>query len=106
VQATNCPVPPGLLGYDPEKCQDWGTSYEPEKAKQLLKEAGYGLDHPLDVGAIVSPLQGWDESFVVMQQQLAAVGIRAEDRDAPIRDMGGLHVEEKPRNPRVSQQSG
>ena len=43
----------------------------------MLKEAGYGLDHPLDVVLSVSPLQGWDESFVVMQQQLAAVGIRA-----------------------------
>jgi peptide/nickel transport system substrate-binding protein len=77
VQATNCPIAPGLLGYDPKKCEDWGTSYDPEKAKQLLKEAGYGPDHPLDVVLSVSPLQGWDESFVVMQQQLAAVGIRA-----------------------------
>jgi hypothetical protein len=62
----------------------------------LLKEAGYGLDHPLDVVLSVTPLQGWDESYVVMQQQLAAVGIR-QDRDAPISDMGRLHVEEKPR---------
>lgn len=43
----------------------------------MLKEAGYGLDHPLDMVLSVSPLQGWDEPFVVMQQQLAAVGIRA-----------------------------
>lgn len=77
VQATNCPIAPGLVGYDPKQCDEWGTSYDPDKAKQLLKEAGYGPDKPLNVALSVSPLQGWDESFVVMQQQLAAVGINA-----------------------------
>jgi len=78
VQATQCPVAPGLLGYDPEKCEKWGTSYDPKNAEQLLKEAGYGPGHPLDLVLSVSPLQGADESNVVMQQQLAAVGIRVK----------------------------
>jgi ABC-type transport system substrate-binding protein len=78
VQATSCPIAPGLVGSDQAKCAEWGTSYDPEKAKALLKEAGYGPDKPLDVVLSVSPLQGWDESHVLMQQQLAAVGINAK----------------------------
>ncbi|WP_165491129.1 ABC transporter substrate-binding protein [Lichenihabitans psoromatis] len=78
VQASPCPVAPGLLGYDPKKCAEWATAYDPDKAKQLLKEVGYGPDHPLDITLSVSPLQGWDESDVVMQQQLAAVGINVK----------------------------
>jgi ABC-type transport system substrate-binding protein len=78
VQATECPVAPGLLGYDQKACAEWGTAYDPDKAKALLKEAGYGPDKPLDIVLSVSPLQGWDESFVVIQQELKAVGINAK----------------------------
>lgn len=78
VESATCPVAPGLVGYDPEKCAKWATSYNPEKAKELLAGAGYGPDRPLDVIFSVSPLQGWDESTVLMQQQLAAVGVNAK----------------------------
>ena len=78
VEASPCPVAPGLVGYDPARCAEWATSYDPDKARALLKEVGYGPDHPLDVILSVSPLQGWDESDVVMQQELAAVGIRVK----------------------------
>jgi ABC-type transport system substrate-binding protein len=78
VQASDCPVAPGLLGFDGKKCAEWGQRYDPEKAKALLKEAGYGPEKPLQVELSVSPLQGWDESYVVMQQELKAVGIDAK----------------------------
>jgi peptide/nickel transport system substrate-binding protein len=78
VEAADCPVAPGLLGYDPQKCAEWGQHYDPAKAKELLEQAGYGPNKPLHVELSVSPLQGWDESFVVIQQQLKAVGIEAE----------------------------
>lgn len=78
VQASPCPVAPGLLGYDPKKCAQWATSYDPEKAKALLKEVGIGPDHPMDMILSVSPLQGWDESDIVMQQELKAVGINVK----------------------------
>jgi ABC-type transport system substrate-binding protein len=78
VQSSTCPVSPGLIGYDPKQCAQWATSYDPEKAKALLKEAGYGPDHPLDVIFSVSPLQGWDESVVLMQQELKAIGVNAK----------------------------
>jgi ABC-type transport system substrate-binding protein len=78
VEASVCPVAPGLQGYDPQKCAAWGQHYDPAKAKKLLEQAGYGPDKPLQVELSVSPLQGWDESFVVIQQQLKAVGIEAK----------------------------
>jgi ABC-type transport system substrate-binding protein len=78
VQASDCPVAPGLLGFDAKKCAEWGQHYDPERAKALLKEAGYGPDKPLRVELSVSPWQGWDESYVVMQQELKAVGIDAK----------------------------
>ena len=78
VQASACPVAPGLQGYDAKQCAEWGESYNPAKARALLKQAGYGLDKPLHVVLSVSPLQGWNESYVVMQQELKAVGIDAK----------------------------
>jgi ABC-type transport system substrate-binding protein len=78
VEATNCPIAPGLFGADQAKCQEWGTSYDSEKAKALLAEVGFGPDNPLEVIMSVSALQGWDESHVIMQQQLAEVGIKAK----------------------------
>jgi peptide/nickel transport system substrate-binding protein len=78
VEASACSVAPGLQGYDPQKCEEWGQHYDPAKAKELLKQAGYGPEKPLQVALSVSPLQGWDESFVVMQQELKAVGIEAK----------------------------
>ena len=78
VEATHCPIAPGLFGEDQEKCAEWGTSYDPDQAKALLAELGYGPDNPLKVIMSVSTLQGWDESHIIMQQQLAEVGIEAE----------------------------
>jgi peptide/nickel transport system substrate-binding protein len=78
VEASGCSVAPGLQGYDPQKCAEWGQHYDPAKAKELLKQAGYGPDKPLQVVLSVSPQQGWDESFVVVQQELKAVGIEAK----------------------------
>ena len=78
VEATNCPIAPGLFGEDQEKCAEWGTAYDPDQARALLAELGYGPDNPLKVIMSVSALQGWDESHIIMQQQLAEVGIEAE----------------------------
>ena len=78
VQATECPIAPGLVGEDQAFCQEHGTAYDPDKAKSLLAELGYGPDNPLDVILSVAPLQGWSESHVIMQQQLREVGINAK----------------------------
>lgn len=77
VDPSTCPVAPGLLGYDPGRCATWATSFDPAKAKALLKEAGYGPTHPLNLLFSVSPLQGWDDADVVIQQELRLVGVNA-----------------------------
>ncbi|WP_158801272.1 ABC transporter substrate-binding protein [Acidisoma sp. L85] len=77
VDPSTCPVAPRLLGYDPARCATWATSFDPAKAKALLKEAGYGAAHPLNLLFSVSPLQGWDDADVVIQQELRSVGVNA-----------------------------
>lgn len=64
-------VTPMMVGY-PET--EPAYQYDPEKAKELLKEAGY--PNGLDIGEIQT-LSGsfFEDVAVVVQQQLAAVGI-------------------------------
>lgn len=67
------PIPPGLLGYDPHQT---GYTYDPERARALLEEAGYGGGFETEIW--------WSDSVnqavEVLQQDLAEVGIRAEFR--------------------------
>lgn len=69
-------LPPGLPGYDESSSV---LEYNPEKAKQLLAEAGYGPDHPLK---IESWQRGSAEStmkrHVAIQAMLKEVGIEME----------------------------
>ena len=78
VEPIHCPIAPGQFASDPAKCGEWGTAYDPEKAKALLAELGYGPDNPLEVILSEAPLQGWTESIVIIKQQLAEVGITGE----------------------------
>lgn len=78
VEATHCPIAPGLVGEDQALCSQWGTSYDPDKARALLAELGYGPDNPLKVIFKTATLQGWDPCHIIMQQQLSEVGIEAE----------------------------
>ncbi len=65
-------VPPGLFGYDPTIT---GYTYDPEKAKKLLSEAGYDEKNPLRFTATEVKLTGFDIEAEVLQSQLARVGI-------------------------------
>lgn len=78
VEATNCPIAPGLIGEDQALCKQWGTAYDPDRAKALLAELGYGLENPLKAVFSTSPLQGWTECHVIIQQQLREVGIETQ----------------------------
>lgn len=73
-----CPVALRMFSADQEKCAEWGQSYDPERAIDLLKEAGYGPDNPIDVVLSVHRLPGWDLMHQMMQQHLKAVGINAK----------------------------
>ena len=42
VQVAPCTVGPGILGGNSDVCQSAGFTHDPDKAKELLKAAGYG----------------------------------------------------------------
>ena len=70
--ATNQPFPKGYLAYDEESANAW--PYNPEKAKQLLKDAGYAADS-LKVDFV---LPAASPAAEIIQAQLARVGISAK----------------------------
>ena len=76
----------GTIGYPTaEQKQEVDFDYDPERAKQLLAEAGYadGFDIPVYWPA------GWGPAYLsdivlAVAQDLAAVGIRAEPESVPV----------------------
>lgn len=66
-------LPPGMFGYNPDLK---GYTYDPEKAKELLKEAGYPDGIKLTLQYNTS--DGHKRIAEALQQQLKAVGIDME----------------------------
>jgi len=71
-RATNQPFPKGYIAYDDESESLW--PYDPEKAKQLLKDAGYAPG-TLSVDFV---LPAASPAAEIIQAQLARVGIDAK----------------------------
>lgn len=72
------PLPPGMLGYDPDQ-PEYG--FDLQKARELMKEAGYGAGvtarlwtPPVPRPAIPEPMK----IAMSIQSSLAAIGIRLE----------------------------
>jgi ABC-type transport system substrate-binding protein len=66
--------PPGMLGYDPNLK---GYEYDPNKAKQLLQQAGFANGFTVDYAVLTPPIQGVAQAPSVVAD-LAAVGITAK----------------------------
>ncbi|HZS88263.1 MAG TPA: ABC transporter substrate-binding protein [Chloroflexota bacterium] len=71
--------PPGMLGYDPTLK---GYDYNPDKARQLLKEAGYPNGFSVEYAVITPPIDGVLKAPLIVSD-LAAVGITARIRQYP-----------------------
>lgn len=61
---------------------EFEIKYDPERAKELLAEAGYGPDNPLQITAMISPSGSGQMQPLpmneLMQQQLAEVGVKLD----------------------------
>ncbi|QSQ07741.1 Heme-binding protein A [Koleobacter methoxysyntrophicus] len=66
-------LPPGMFGYNPNLK---GYNYDPEKAKQLLKEAGY--PNGINVTLQYNTSDGHKRIAEALQEQYKAVGINME----------------------------
>ncbi|GEO42884.1 ABC transporter substrate-binding protein [Skermanella aerolata] len=90
-----CPISRGVFGNDQEFCARHGQSYDPEKARALLAELGYGPDKPLEVTMIAWTGGKRDKLAEVFQSQLAEVGITAR---IEIMDIGTMNARVRQEN--------
>lgn len=67
--------PFGLIGFHDGKSK---ISYDPEGAKALLEEAGYGSGFTMELAADASASDTVTMALEIIKEQLAAVGIQAE----------------------------
>jgi ABC-type transport system substrate-binding protein len=77
-QAAYQPFPEGFVGYSSQLADEY--PYDPAKAKQLLKEAGY----PNGIKITLTSVSEDDSLAEQLQGQLAASGITVTISDAPI----------------------
>jgi peptide/nickel transport system substrate-binding protein len=74
-QVTDSPLPPTIFGYD-EAIAASGASFDVEAAQVALNDAG--VQTPLTINILTSTFPTFEAIAVVMQAQLAALGINAE----------------------------
>jgi len=90
-----CPVSRGVFGNDQDFCLQYRPNYDPEKAKALLAELGYGPDKPLETTMIVWTGGNRQKLAEIFQAQLAEVGIKA---DIEIMDIGTMNARVRQEN--------
>ncbi|WP_233270469.1 ABC transporter substrate-binding protein [Chachezhania sediminis] len=90
-----CPVARGVFGNDQEFCKQFGYEYDPEKAKALLAEMGFGPDNPMKTTMFVWTGGNRHKLAEIFQSQLAQVGIEA---GIEIMDIGTMNARVKAQN--------
>ncbi len=90
-----CPVSRGVFGNDQEFCLQYRPNYDPEKAKALLAELGYGPDNPLETAMLVWTGGNRQKLAEIFQAQLAEVGIKA---DIEMMDIGTMNARVRQEN--------
>lgn len=90
-----CPVSRGVFGNDQSFCLKYRTNYNPDKAKALLKELGYGPDKPLETKMLVWTGGNRQKLAEVFQSQFAEVGIKA---DIEMMDIGTMNARVRQEN--------
>ncbi len=93
-QPATCTVGPGIAGGNSEVCTTHGFSHDPEKAKALLKEAGYG-DKKLPVTLATWTGSNREQVAQLVQNQLNEVGF---DVKLETMDIGTLNARVKQEN--------
>lgn len=99
VKREKCTVARGVMGNDQDFCSSIGYEHDPEQAKELLAELGYGPENPLQVKMLTWVGGNREKVVQVFQSQLAAVGIDAEIETM---DIGTLNARVKQENEKDS----
>ncbi|MES1023377.1 ABC transporter substrate-binding protein [Gloeocapsa sp. BRSZ] len=99
VQRERCPISRGVFGNDQEFCAKYGYEHNPDRARQLLSEMGYGANRPMEVILMTSTGDNRERMVQVFQSQLAQVGINAKIETM---DIGTLNARVKQENERTS----
>jgi len=97
VQRERCPISRGVFGNDQDFCAQHGYDYDPDKARALLAELGYGPNKPLEVTLMTSTGDNREKMVQIFQAQLAEVGIKA---NLETMDIGSLNARVKQENER------
>lgn len=90
-----CPIARGVFGNDQDFCAQYGYPYDPEKAKALLAELGYGPENPLETTMFVWTGGNRHKLAEIFQNQLAQVGINVA---IEIMDIGTMNARVKEQN--------
>jgi peptide/nickel transport system substrate-binding protein len=95
VERELCTVSQGVFGNSQEFCDRHNQDFDPEKAKALLKEVGYGPDKPLPIIMTTWTGDSREKLLQVFQNQLAQIGIKAS---IEVMDIGTLNARVKTEN--------
>jgi peptide/nickel transport system substrate-binding protein len=99
VQREKCPISRGVFANDQNFCDQFTYEHDPDRARELLAEMGYGPDRPMEVILMTSTGDNRERMVQIFQSQLAQVGI---DARLETMDIGTLNARVKQENERTT----